>query len=122
MSSSESINGGGGGEDPELGDAHVVELVASSTPDSSSDLISEEQIIPLLAPTEKPKINIFSVSYPRRKTNREQVIRSSEIETSPFTQFFMWAWSGSRYSGLLCMALSSTIYCIMEVLSDIFSG
>lgn len=122
MSSSESINGGGGGEDPELGDAHVVELVASSTPDSSSDLISEEQIIPLLAPTEKPKINIFSVSYPRRKTNREQVIRSSEIETSPFTQFFMWAWSGSRYSGLLCMALSSTIYCIMEVLSDIFSA
>ncbi|KAF5948486.1 hypothetical protein HYC85_014443 [Camellia sinensis] len=119
MSSSESINGGGGGEDPELGDAHVVELVASSTPDSSSDLISEEQIIPLLAPTEKPKINIFSVSYPRRKTNREQVIRSSEIETSPFTQFFMWAWSGSRYSGLLCMALSSTIYCIMEMYSHL---
>ncbi|XP_057461628.1 uncharacterized membrane protein YMR253C-like [Actinidia eriantha] len=117
MSSSDPVNSGGGeGGDRELADAHVVELVAAST---AGDSISEEQIMPLL---KKPKINIFSVSYPRRKPNKEQVTRLAETEISPFTQFFMWAWSGSRYSGLLCMALSSIIYCIMEVLSDIFSA
>lgn len=123
MSSSEPITGGGdGGEDRELTDVHVVELVATLTEDSSPDSIAEEQIAPLLPPLEKPKINIFSISYPRRKPNRDQVTRLAESDISVFTQFFTWAWSGSRYSGLLCMALSSTIYCIMEVLSDIFSG
>ncbi|MBA0704722.1 hypothetical protein Golax_016961 [Gossypium laxum] len=33
----------------------------------------------------------------------------------------LWAWSGSRYSGLLCMALSSVIYFVMEVLSENFT-
>ncbi|KAH7860751.1 hypothetical protein Vadar_017636 [Vaccinium darrowii] len=123
MSSSEPITGGGdGGEDRELTDVHVVELVATLTEDSSPDSIAEEQIAPLLPPSEKPKINIFSISYPRRKPNRDQVTRLAESDISVFTQFFTWAWSGSRYSGLLCMALSSTIYCIMEVLSDMFSG
>ncbi|KAI8552000.1 hypothetical protein RHMOL_Rhmol06G0231100 [Rhododendron molle] len=120
MSSSEPISGDGGG-DRELADVHVVELVAASTDESGPDSILQEQIAPLLAPLEKPKINIFAISYPRRKPNRDQVIRLPESEISLFTQFFTWAWSGSRYSGLLCMALSSTIYCIMEVLSDIFS-
>ncbi|GFY97560.1 nodulin MtN21 /EamA-like transporter family protein [Actinidia rufa] len=92
MSSSDSINGGGG--ERELADAHVVELVAAST---AGDSISEEQITPLL---ENPKINIFSVSYPRRKPNREQVTRLAETEISPFTQFFMWAWSGSSIQRL----------------------
>ncbi|KAG5545626.1 hypothetical protein RHGRI_017947 [Rhododendron griersonianum] len=121
MSSSEPISGDGG-EDRELADVHVVELVAASTDESGPDSILQEQIAPLLAPLEKPKINIFAISYPRRKPKRDQVIRLPESEISLFTQFFTWAWSGSRYSGLLCMALSSTIYCIMEVLSDIFSG
>ncbi|KAG5545630.1 hypothetical protein RHGRI_017947 [Rhododendron griersonianum] len=120
MSSSEPISGDGG-EDRELADVHVVELVAASTDESGPDSILQEQIAPLLAPLEKPKINIFAISYPRRKPKRDQVIRLPESEISLFTQFFTWAWSGSRYSGLLCMALSSTIYCIMEVLSDIFS-
>ncbi|TYI74667.1 hypothetical protein E1A91_D07G218100v1 [Gossypium mustelinum] len=34
----------------------------------------------------------------------------------------LWAWSGSRYSGLLCMALSSVIYFVMEVLSENFTA
>lgn len=38
------------------------------------------------------------------------------------TQFILWVWSGSRYSGLLCMAISSVIYFVMEVLSDVFSA
>lgn len=121
MSSSEPISGGDGGGDRELADVHVVELVAASTDESGPDSILQEQIAPLLAPLEKPKINIFAISYPRRKPYRDQVIRLPESEISLFTQFFTWAWNGSRYSGLLCMALSSTIYCIMEVLSDIFS-
>lgn len=53
---------------------------------------------------------------------QEQVARLVETETSSFTQFMLWAWSGSRYSGLLCMALSSSIYCIMEFVADVFSG
>ena len=53
---------------------------------------------------------------------QEQITRLAETETSPFVQFTVWIWDGSRYSGMLCMALSSIIYCIMEVLSDVFTG
>ncbi|XP_020537651.1 uncharacterized protein LOC105640851 isoform X2 [Jatropha curcas] len=45
-----------------------------------------------------------------------------EMETSSLTHFILWVWGGSRYSGILCMALSSTIYFVMEVLSDSFSA
>ncbi|KAI3774886.1 hypothetical protein L1987_49449 [Smallanthus sonchifolius] len=100
-----------GGEELEL--SHVVELVDSG---------SEDQITPLLTQSEKPKINIFTVSYPSRKPNKDQIARLIETETSPFTQFIMWIWSGSRYSGLLCMVLSSLIYCIMELLLDVGSA
>ncbi|KAF8410778.1 hypothetical protein HHK36_003315 [Tetracentron sinense] len=102
----------------EMGDGgrnHDVELVVSD----ATALTVAEEITPLLTQGEKPKINIFSVSYPRRRP-REQVIRVPETEVSVFTQFILWTWSGSKYSGLLCMALSSTIYFVMEVLSDIF--
>ncbi|CAH1412014.1 unnamed protein product [Lactuca virosa] len=51
----------------------------------------------------------------------DQIPRLTETETSPFTQFIMWSWSGSRYSGLVCMALSSSVYCIMTILSNVFS-
>ena len=48
---------------------HVVELVVHDTPPSSSPpLSSEAEIIPLLNPVQKPKINIFTISYPRTKT------------------------------------------------------
>lgn len=109
--------GGGGGEERER--SHVVELVTST---EGSDSASEDQITPLLSQLDKPKINIFSVSYPRRKTNKDQIARLIETETSAFTQFIMWVWSGSRYSGFLCMVLSSSIYCIMEVLLDVCSA
>ncbi|KAM4093108.1 hypothetical protein ACB094_06G090200 [Castanea mollissima] len=101
---------------------HVVELVVHDTsPSPSLSPSPEAEIIPLLNPVQKPKINIFTVSYPRTKT-REQVTRLPESETSPVTQFILWVWSGSRYSGLLCMAISSIIYFVMEVLSDVFSA
>lgn len=112
-----SVGFGSGGGDTEH--AHVVELVAST---ADSDSISDDQITPLLPQSDKPKINIFSVSYPRRKPNKDQISKLAETEISPITQFLLWTWSGSRYSGLLCMALSSSIYCIMEVLSDSFSA
>jgi hypothetical protein len=89
---------------------------ASSAPELSSD-----EIIPLLNQNQRPRINIFSASYTRRKPS-EQVIKVTETEISPVTQFSSWIWSGSRYSGLLCMALSSTLYLIMELVSDTFSG
>ncbi|KAL1224943.1 hypothetical protein V5N11_027444 [Cardamine amara subsp. amara] len=88
----------------------------SSAPESSSS----DEIIPLLNQNQRPRINIFSASYTRRKP-REQVIKVTETEISPVTQFTSWVWNGSRYSGLLCMALSSTLYLIMELVSDTFS-
>ncbi|KAJ4981621.1 hypothetical protein NE237_032458 [Protea cynaroides] len=97
----------------EVGRDHVVELV--------SDGASEEsrEITPLLGAVQKPKINIFSVSY-TRKTPREQVTKIVEAEISLLNEVVLWIWSGSKYSGLLCMALSCIIYFIMEILSDIF--
>ena len=104
-------------------DAPAVELIVcdASSPDSAANSVGSEEIEPLLAVSEKPKINVFSISYSQRKP-REPVTKSAEDEISSFTQFILWAWSGSKCSGLLCMALSSTIYCIMEALSDIFSA
>ncbi|XP_071716609.1 uncharacterized protein [Rutidosis leptorrhynchoides] len=105
--------------DEERQHSHVVELVASTEPSDSAD---EDQITPLLTQSDKPKINIFTVSYPRRKANKEQIARLIETEISPFTQFVMWLWTGSRYSGLLCTVLSASIYCVMEVLLDVGSA
>ncbi|KAJ0493728.1 putative EamA domain-containing protein [Helianthus annuus] len=99
--------------------SHVVELVASPEP---SDSVSEDQITPLLIQSDKPKINIFTVSYPRRKSNKDQIARLVETETSPVWQFVVWVWGGSRYSGLFCMVSSAVIYCVMEVLLDVCSA
>nr|GMC83945.1 probable transport protein YPL264C isoform X2 [Ipomoea batatas] len=141
MTAGESMNGGGivAGGDGDIEGGQLVELVeasllptdAKSDPPSDAEApaddapvgISDDQITPLLPKTERPKINIFTIAYPRRKSNnKEQVIRTSESDTSPFTQFIIWAWSGSRYSGLVCMAISSVIYCTMDVVSEFFSG
>nr|GLL24196.1 probable transport protein YPL264C isoform X2 [Ipomoea trifida] len=180
MTAGESMNGGGivAGGDGDIEGGQLVELVeasllptdAKSDPPSDAEApaddapvgISDDQITPLLPKTERPKINIFTIAYPRRKSNnklqqflsmdngirrkkeafaldclrdhcfsfvnsltgleKEQVIRTSESDTSPFMQFIIWAWSGSRYSGLVCMAISSVIYCTMDVVSEFFSG
>ncbi|KAK7333943.1 hypothetical protein VNO80_30724 [Phaseolus coccineus] len=103
---------------------HVVELIvrdvsAPSSADAEADSEDKDQIAPLLS-QERPKINIFTASYPRTKP-RNEVTRFLESEESPFTHFILWVWNGSRYSGLLCMALSSTIYFLMGVLTNIFS-
>lgn len=47
---------------------HLVELIVRDEPSSMPDgaPISEEDA-PLLTQIEKPKINIFTISYPRRK-------------------------------------------------------
>ncbi|KAB5527658.1 hypothetical protein DKX38_021505 [Salix brachista] len=97
-------------------DASASELVPDEISGDGAVLASEE-ITPLL----KPKINIFSVSHSRRKP-REKGTKLREIETFPVTQFVLWIWGGSSYSGLLCVAISSTIYFVMEVLSDFFSA
>lgn len=108
-------------DDVEGGGDHVVELIASKPSVSTIDgVVISEEITPLLTQAEKPKINIFSVSYPRR-TPRD-LTKLAEGEISIISQLVLWVWNGSRYSGLVCMALSSTIYCIMEVLSDTFSA
>lgn len=102
----------------------AVELIVRDTSAPVADVGTSEsasdEIIPLLTQNERPKINIFSMSYSRRRS-REQMIKITESEFSVVTQFIFWLWSGSRYSGLLCMSLSSTIYFVMEVLSDSLS-
>lgn len=110
MASAEAVNGSG--ED------HVVEMVVISD-SAAADAVSEE-ITPLLTNAEHPKIDIFSVSYPRKRP-REQVTKLAETEISLLTRFLSWSWGGSRYSGLTCMALSSTAYFTMEILVHIFS-
>ncbi|CAH9060411.1 unnamed protein product [Cuscuta europaea] len=132
MALGESMNGGiaalGGGD---IEDGHLMEFLEAIAPvghpsgvvaeatDASVDT-SDDQITPLLPKPERSKINIFTITYPKRESNKEEVKRS-ESDRSPFLQFILWAWSGSKYSGLLCMAFSSVIYCIMDVVSDIFS-
>ncbi|KAL9265901.1 putative membrane protein [Drosera capensis] len=93
---------------------------------SESDSALAQEITPLLAQgsgngTTTTKINIFSVSYPRRKP-REHVMKLAEAETAVFSQLMSWAWGGSRYSGLLCAASSTIIYCLMGALSETFSA
>ncbi|XP_027170878.1 uncharacterized protein LOC113770574 isoform X1 [Coffea eugenioides] len=120
-----------GGEDIEHGGGVAVEMTAtaateslspSSSPMEDAISISDERITPLLNQSQRPRVNIFSVSHSRRRPVKEQITRLAETETSPFVQFTVWIWDGSRYSGMLCMALSSIIYCIMEVLSDVFTA
>ncbi|XP_021275366.1 uncharacterized protein LOC110410100 isoform X1 [Herrania umbratica] len=115
MAASANMNGGN----------HTVELIVRGASESAADggsaTSASEEITPLLTQSERPKINIFSVYRSRRKP-REQVIKVSETEISPVSQFVLWVWNGSSYSGLICMTLSSVTYFIMEVLSDNFTA
>ncbi|KAB1202592.1 Solute carrier family 35 member G1 [Morella rubra] len=105
------------------GDCGVVELIVRDASASEADaaaVVVSEEITPLLNQVEEPKLNIFTVTYPRRKLT-EQVTKFPEAETYPLTQFVLWVWGGSRYSGLLCVAISSILYFFMEVISDVVS-
>lgn len=111
--------------------SHIVELVTTNNQPSKEEEHDEDnQITPLLSTHQseitinnnKPKINIFTVSYPRKKSNKDQIARLIEAEVSPFRQIVVWVWGGSRWSGLLCMVLSVCVYCVMEVLTDVFSA
>ncbi|XP_068336932.1 uncharacterized protein [Pyrus communis] len=101
---------------------HEVELIVHDPSASGDDggVAVADEIAPLLTQPERPKINIFTLSYPRG-TSKDQVRKPLEMETSSVAQFISWVWSGSRYSGLLCMAISCTIYFVMEVFADVFS-
>ncbi|PPD82110.1 hypothetical protein GOBAR_DD20970 [Gossypium barbadense] len=104
---------------------HTVELVVLENPELATDgglAVPSKEIIPLLSQAERPKINIFK-DFRSREKPLEQVIKNiTEAEISLLSQLSFWVWKGSRYSGLVCMALSSIIYFVMEVLSDKFNG
>ncbi|KGN47960.1 uncharacterized membrane protein YMR253C isoform X2 [Cucumis sativus] len=101
---------------------HLVELIVREEPPSIADDVPiSEEIAPLLTQIEKPKINIFTISYPRR-TPMEQVNKVHDSDVSSLSQSIIWIWSGSRYSGLLCASLSSIFYFAMEVLMGVFSA
>ncbi|KAJ0989558.1 hypothetical protein J5N97_007914 [Dioscorea zingiberensis] len=110
MASSDAGDAGGGG-----GGAHVLAI--------NGDAPAADEISPLLADPEdrsSRKMSIFSVSYPNKKRpHKEPIQRAAEMEIT-FINHLLWVWNGSKYSGLLCMASSSIIYLIMEVLMDIF--
>lgn len=105
-------NGEIGGRGNNTG-VHVVQV-------NDSDVAGE--ISPLLVEVgdEQPRMTIFSVSYARKRSPKGTNLTMVEDEVNFLRQIFLWVWSGSKFSGLLCMASSSTIYCIMEVLMDIF--
>lgn len=112
-------------EKGERGDGeHSIIQVAGDTsnPEAAAATNGDgEEITPLLGQPHKPRMTIFSVSYPNRKPPTESTLKDVEIDVALSNQFLLWIWSGSRYSGLVCMALSSIIYFFMEVLLDIFS-
>ncbi|TYJ26074.1 hypothetical protein E1A91_A07G094400v1 [Gossypium mustelinum] len=104
---------------------HTVKLVVLENPESATDCglaVPSKEIIPLLSQAERPKINIFK-DFRSREKPLEQVIKNiTEAEISLLSQLSFWVWKGSRYSGLVCMVLSSIIYFVMEVLSDKFNA
>ncbi|XP_022969356.1 uncharacterized protein LOC111468389 isoform X1 [Cucurbita maxima] len=101
---------------------HLVELIVRDESPSIPDVVSIlEEDAPLLTQIEKPKINIFTISYPRRKP-LEQVNKIHDSEVSSLTQSIIWIWGESRYSGLLCASLSSIFYFTMEILMGFFSA
>jgi hypothetical protein len=64
MASTEAVDQDGDGD-------HEVELIVrDASPSPLLDAVVSEEIAPLLiqAQTQKPKINIFTLSYPRTKT------------------------------------------------------
>lgn len=95
------------------GGVHVVQVNDSEVAGEISPLLVE-------VGDEPSRMTIFSVSYARKRSPKETNITMVEAEVNFLSQIFMWVWSGSKYSGLLCMASSSTIYYIMDVLMDIF--
>ncbi|KAI0488671.1 hypothetical protein KFK09_028510 [Dendrobium nobile] len=95
------------------GGVHVVQVNDSEVAGEISPLLVEVR-------DEPPKMTIFSVSYARKRPPKETNLTLVEAEVNFLSQICMWTWGGSKYSGLLCMASSSTIYYIMEVLLDIF--
>nr|GMC88281.1 probable transport protein YPL264C isoform X2 [Ipomoea batatas] len=145
MTAGESMNGGGivAGGDGDIEGGQLVELVEASLlpTDAKSDPPSDAEAPADDAPLQQflsmdngirrkkeafaldcLRDHCFSFVNSLTGLEKEQVIRTSESDTSPFTQFIIWAWSGSRYSGLVCMAISSVIYCTMDVVSEFFSG
>ncbi|XP_072976568.1 probable transport protein YPL264C [Typha angustifolia] len=99
---------------------HVVEVteeevVASTVADEISPLLTEPR-------GSKPRgMNIFSVSYPRKEPySKDMTSGAAETEVAFLNHIIWWAWNDSRYSGFICMASSSTIYYIMDVLMDVF--
>ncbi|PIA36838.1 hypothetical protein AQUCO_03200065v1 [Aquilegia coerulea] len=108
----------------------IIDTISSSSSSSSTtaalnlnlNLNLNDEIIPLLTEQDKPKINIFTISYSRTKPpNKEKGMKVLETDVSLLPQFISWTWGGSKYSGLLCMIISSTIYSIMEVFSYTFA-
>nr|XP_010943261.1 uncharacterized protein LOC105061035 isoform X2 [Elaeis guineensis] len=96
-------------------EVHVVEV--------NDDEEAADEISPLLVveAADKPtKMTIFSVSYPKKRPLQEPTLRAADTDFAFLSQIILWVWNGSRYSGLLCMACSSTIYYFMDALMDIF--
>lgn len=54
-----------------VGPSSITAVDSSSTAESSISICDDDQISPLLTQSERPKINIFTISYPtRQKLNK----------------------------------------------------
>ncbi|XP_077216417.1 nodulin MtN21 /EamA-like transporter family protein isoform X2 [Tasmannia lanceolata] len=76
------------------GGVNVVMMVGGEVAESAE--ANEDEIAPLLVEIDKPKMTIFSVSYPKRKP--KELTTNENEEVTLFNQFILWTWSGTRYS------------------------
>lgn len=113
--------------DVNSGADHLVELIVREEPPSIVDDVPiSEEIAPLLTQIEKPKINIFTISYPRRKPM--VTFHTTYFFFNNFDQQFpplfpilvaeMWKFSISFY---LCYYDFSCFYLIFCLLCIVFS-
>ncbi|XP_059077827.1 uncharacterized protein LOC131034649 isoform X2 [Cryptomeria japonica] len=101
-----------------------------------ADPLPDDEIRPLLSPpsadansvvgvvidagvTRPSKMSIFSVPYGRPRKEKRDKLTESKFSSSD--DFLLWAWGGSRHSGVICMAFSSFIYSIMGLLVENFA-
>lgn len=101
-----------------LNDEEIRPLMASSPSTVANSIV---EVTTDTLPPQRLKMSIFSVSY---GTGRSKERRSKPLEAdyTALSEFLIWAWGGSRYSGMVCMALSSLMYSIMGLFVELFAA
>lgn len=99
-----------------LNDEEIMPLMVSSPSTVANSIV--EVRTDTLAP-QCLKMSILSVSDGTAKS-KERRNKPIEADFTALSEFLIWAWGGSRYSGMVCMALSSLMYSIMGLFVELF--